>query len=128
MRTTTLATVLATLALAPGCHHDRNDIDVSTSFAEFQYEGDFDHYTDVEQYRWETPLEQAFVDFEAFDFHGELRIEILDNHDVLIYDVLFIGDGGDFFVEDETLVGDPGEWIIVITAHDAHGFVRLTLF
>ncbi len=114
------------LALLPACD-TRTSAHVVITFGEFTYHAFLNNTNNVEQYRWETPFEVAFVDFDAIDFRGDIRLEVLDDHDVEVYDRTFVGEGGDLLVFDETAAGDPGEWIIILTTTDADGdvFIRL---
>ncbi len=125
----TLWAPLLLLVVAPmGCKSKRNHPIVESTFGDFIYEGVFQNFTDIEQFDWDTPHFEAFVEFEAEDFFGEVRVQIFDDDNFPIYDSTFVGNGGDLFVSDETDFGEPGEWIIIISSFHVDGYVRLDLF
>lgn len=124
------AVVVLTGLLAAGCgvyYLDENDPFVTRGGGYFRYEADLDRYNRVETYRFDTYLDRARVTFDATDFSGSFRVEIFDDHDLLIYDRTFVGDGGDERHGDDTAHGDEGDWTVVVTAVHASGLVYLLI-
>ncbi len=129
LRSLVLAGVALAALIAPGCHdYDRNDPDVvyETS-GKFDWRADLDDFSGVEVRHWDTYQDGAFVAFEAYYFRGAVRVEVFDDHGVLIHDRTYVGDGGDEFHIDATDVGDEGDWQIVITMDHVDGFIYVTL-
>lgn len=134
-----LAAVLVLAAVAAvGCHdyddddyYDDDDDDggsptsVST---EFRWEIDALDYTADEAYVWESIFEDAFVEFEGFDFEGSVQVEIFDATDTLIYSELYVGTGGYQTDLDQTLIGVEGDWVIRISSISADGHLRVSVF
>jgi hypothetical protein len=116
------------LGLAPACHHHRNDPDSDSFSWEFRWHGELDNFTNAELHEWDTFHERAIVDFEAWDFEGEIRVEIIDGDNETVYLATFSSNGGHLHHVDETDRGDDGDWHISIISTDAEGFVDLRVY
>ncbi|MCI0652713.1 MAG: hypothetical protein L0Z55_12615 [Planctomycetes bacterium] len=125
-----LLAVFVAGALLSGCrYHRRHHPYVVDGYSDFYYEASLHNDTDVELYSWDFAFDRAIVEFEAFNFDGEFLIEIFDDHDVLVYQRLFFGDGGDYeFERDETDDGDEGDWHVRVTTTNVDGFIRFAVF
>ncbi len=111
-----------------GCKRHRNDPLVREHPLAFHWDARLVNYNQVDEENWYTIQDWAYVEFEAFDFHGEIMIEIYDDHDDLIFRNSYVGTGGDLYALDETLDGDEGDWYIVITGFAADGFVDIDIY
>ena len=130
------ATKLALIFLVPlalvGCHERRHrhvepHPAAFASSTEFTWSGDLRGYDAFDEYIWDTVWDEVFIEFEAFDFHGDVRIQILDDTFTVVFDDTFFGTGGDLLVQTSSDLGFSGEWTIRITSDRVFGDVRLTL-
>ena len=123
---------LAVPLLAAGCKKSRrSSVDpFPTAFAsstEFFWSGDLRNYDALDEYRWNTVWDEVFIEFLAFDFFGEVRVQIYDEFLDEIFDETYFGVGGDLKINTTSDLGVSGEWTIVITSFDVFGDVRLRL-
>ena len=125
--------LLSPLVLA-GCHksHRRHQpVEVLpqafASSTEFTWSGDLRAYSAFDEYIWDTVWDEVFIEFEGFDFFGEVRVQILDDSLDEVYDETFFGSGGSLQVKTSSDLGFAGEWTVRITTWDVFGDVRLRL-
>lgn len=116
------------VATSTSCKRHRNDPHVVEHPLAFHWNARLVNYNETDEENWYTIQDYAFVEFEAFDFSGEILVEIYDDHDDLIYSRSYLGDGGDLYALDETLDGDEGDWYIVISGFSADGFVDIDIY
>ncbi len=128
------ALALALPLLAAGCHksHRRSQPaethpQAFASTTEFTWTGDLRSYDAFDEYLWTTVWDEVFIEFEAFNFFGEVRVQILDDTLTQIYEETYFGSGGHFHVNTSSELGFAGEWTIQITTWDVFGDITLRL-
>jgi hypothetical protein len=131
LRVGILAALLPALA---GCYNHTSSTDHvaavphPTAFAsptEFTWTGDLFGYSATDEYLWDTVWDEVFIEFEAVDFFGELRVEIYDHFFTKIFDETYFGSGGHLQVNTMSELGFSGEWTIFITSFHVDGGVTL---
>ena len=109
-----------------GCRGD-NDPHTVSRLGEFSYVAELTDYNAIEDFDWFTSSDVAWVEFRANNFHGSMRVQILDDDGDSIYDETFNGGGhvqdNDFTDSD----GHRGEWTIVLTSTNVNGRVNLLI-
>lgn len=124
---------LAVPIMAAGCHKKsrRSTVDpfptALASSTEFFWSGDLRNYDALDEYVWNTVWDEVFIEFQAFDFFGEVRVQIYDDLFDEIFDETYFGGGGDLIINTTSELGFSGEWTVVITSFDVYGDVRLRL-
>jgi hypothetical protein len=113
-----------------GCHErsNRHDGPHPTAYAsptEFQWTGDLISYDALDEYDWNTVWDLVFVEFEAFDFSGVIRVQIFDDDFVEILDETWVGYGDDVLIRTSSASGVSGQWRVRITSDDLWGDLAL---
>ncbi len=113
-----------------GCHErsNRHDGPHPTAYAsptEFQWTGDLISYDALDEYDWNTVWDLVFVEFEAFDFSGVIRVQIFDDDFVEILDETWVGYGDDVLIRTSSAAGVSGQWRVRITSDDLWGDLAL---
>ena len=85
-RTLLFGALLLALPLgAAGCHKSKRHSHIDphpTAFAsstEFIWVGDLRNYDALDEYEWNTVWDEVFIEFDAHDFFGEVRVQIYDD-------------------------------------------------
>ncbi len=116
-----------------GCNHLHcddgcvNDPIATASAVDFVYEGDFFNYHSADTYFWDTVLSDAFVTFEGINFYGVVQVRIFDDFGGLIFDEIFIGNGGTLTAKSISSVGFSGLWEVQIDSTGVDGLVHIIL-
>ena len=126
-----LGLVLA--GLAGGC--ESSDIDTENTPVSFQLESDLASYSEVDNYWWDTTLEQAVVTVTVAHFtHGDVTLRVFDNRGEVIfrrvwatpYNTIYVNED-DFIATGQTDRGQAGQWRIELSFDQFTGDLDLQL-
>ena len=126
-----LAVVLA--GWMGGC--ESSDIDTENTPVSFQLESDMASYSEVDNYGWETTLEQAVVTVTVAHFtHGDVTLRVFDSRGEVIfrrvwatpYNTIYVNED-DFIATGQTDRGQAGQWRIELSFDQFTGDLDLQL-
>jgi hypothetical protein len=84
---------------------------------------DLDNVTDTRTWNWVMTGSVAAVHHQSFVHHGQGRLTILDNAGDTVYRMVPL----EFELENETGVGQPGNWVVNLELFGARGRVDFVL-
>lgn len=84
---------------------------------------DLDNVTDTRSFNWPMTGSVAAVHHQSFVHHGQGRLTILDAAGDTVYRMVPL----EFELENETAVGQPGNWIVNLELFGARGRVDFVL-
>ena len=126
-----LAVVLA--GWMGGC--ESSDIDTENTPVSFQLKNDLTSYSEVDNYGWDTTLEQAVVTVTVAHFtHGDVTLRVFDNRGEVIfrrvwatpYNTIYVNED-DFIATGQTDRGQAGQWRIELSFDQFTGDLDLQL-
>ena len=126
-----LAVVLA--GWMGGC--ESSDIATDNTPVSFRLESDLASYSEVDNYWWDTTLEQAVVTVEVDHFtHGDVTLRVFDSRGEVIfrrvwatpYNTIYVNED-DFIATGQTDRGQAGQWRIELSFDQFTGDLDLQL-
>jgi hypothetical protein len=139
MKKRTIGMVMAAVMMAAiagalcGCESEDTDSDISST--RFNINQDLRSYSSVDNYTWDTTLEQATATIRVKDFtHGDATLRVFDANGRLLLtsyintpDNTFYTGGNDYVVTRQTGSGASGAWRVEVGYDDFTGEIDLTL-
>jgi len=126
-----LATLVTVVAIAAACQDSiikylgPENGEIATVLTDsLRYQAtDLDNVTDTRTWNWVMTGSVAAVHHHSFVHHGQGRLTILDNVGDTVYRMVPL----EFELENETAVGQPGNWIVNLELFGARGRVDFVL-
>jgi len=122
---------LLMLALC-GCESEDTESDITAT--RFTVNRELWSYSSTDQYSWNTTLTRGVVTVNIDDFTGgDTSIRVYDGNGVMVFSaalstldsVYFTGT--DLFYQNQTAIGAPGQWLVVLGYNDFTGDIDLTI-
>ncbi len=125
--------LLACAVVFCGCESEDTDSDITPT--RFSLDQDLVSYSAVDNFIWDTTLNQATATIRIKDFtRGDVTFRVFDaNGKVLLTRALFTPNntiytgGNDFVVTDQTAIGVAGAWRVELGYDDFTGEISITM-
>lgn len=133
--TVRLMAVVGVLCAAAFCGCESEDTDSDITATRFAVDQDLVSYSSVDNFTWDTTLNQALATVRIKDFtHGDATLRVFDaNGKVLLTKLLATPDntvyvgGNDFVLSAKTAIGTPGKWRVELGYDEFTGDISIVM-